>query len=110
MLLTSTLAVELFKARNDSANLAVSAPNSRNYSRSSNISLPSVEELFDSITHSKLYDTLRGVMLRYISSDTFIYTVYRQFYMSVVQVIDMKVNRLVYPDYLTCHVIYFACY
>jgi len=65
----------LFKARNDSVNPAVSAPNSRNYSSSRNISLSSVEELFDCITRPRLYDTLHGVMLRYISSDTFIYTV-----------------------------------
>lgn len=73
-LLTSTLAVDLFKARNDSANSAVSAPNSRNYASSSSVSLPSVKELFDCIMCSKLYDTLY-VMLRYISSDTVTRTV-----------------------------------
>lgn len=75
-LLTSTLAIALFIARNDLANSAVFAPNSRNYVSSCSISLPSVEELFDCITCSKLYDTLHDVILRYISSDTVIFTVY----------------------------------
>jgi len=46
-LLTNTLVLDLFKARNDTANSAVFAPDSRNYANSSSVSLPSVMGLFD---------------------------------------------------------------
>lgn len=69
--------------------------------------MSSVEELFDCITRPKLYDTLHGVTLRYISSDTFIYTVQTVLReCSPSDRYESKPFSLVYPDVLNvpCHI------